>query len=88
MTETSPKYGRDIAEIAEKSDAQTDLIANAKGTAYLNCGEPRKSLITILDPENGENKWASSVAIVQKISICICARGIFKSFWGARIFVK
>ena len=41
---------------ARKSDAQTDLIANAKGTAYLNCGEPRKSLITILDPENGEKK--------------------------------
>ena len=40
---------------ARKSDAQTDLIANAKGTAYLNYGEPRKRRITILDPENGEN---------------------------------
>ena len=41
---------------ARKSDAQTDLIANAKGTAYLNYGEPRKRRITILDPENGERK--------------------------------
>ena len=41
---------------ARKSDAQTDLIANAKGTAYLNYGEPRKRRITIMDPENGEKK--------------------------------
>ena len=41
---------------ARKSDAQTDLIANAIGTAYLNYGEPRKRRITILDPENGEKK--------------------------------
>ena len=41
---------------ARKSDAQTDLIANARGTAYLNYGEPRKRRITILDPENGETK--------------------------------
>ena len=51
---------------AQNSDAQTDLIANAKGTAYLNYGEPRKRRSTILDPENCE-KNRSSVANVQKI---------------------
>ena len=51
-----PENDRPETAGARKSDAQTDLIANAKGTAYLNYGEPRKRRITIMDPENGEKK--------------------------------